>query len=219
MNRELIMTTLFQRLSSPPLVVNFTADVIGGSVDLAAVSDTAGLRVGMPISGPGVPENATLAQIEPTLALSIPADNDVLAAPLTQGFQTVGRRLRQPEAIADYPAMFMIELGETHPPRRSTDMARVGLGVEIWIYTHFGQDPDAEPASALNALLDAIQTAIDPPPNQSGGYRQNLGLHGIHYCRIEGDLAKDPGFAGGLAGAIIPVVISAAAGIDTHAAA
>jgi len=65
MNREAIIGALLNKLGGPPLVVPFTADTTTGSATLANVSSTAGLMVGMPVTGDGVSDGATVATVSP----------------------------------------------------------------------------------------------------------------------------------------------------------
>jgi hypothetical protein len=97
MNREVVMTALFDLLTGPPMVFGFTADTTTGDEVLANVSDTTGLMLGMPISGPGIAEHSLIVDLSP-LTLSQAATGDNTAAPLTQGFQTASRRRAQQPA-------------------------------------------------------------------------------------------------------------------------
>jgi len=200
----MIMAALLDRLTSPPLVVEFTADTTTGDVALANVSDTAGLMVGMPVSGDGVPADAAIATIDPTVTLSLPAVADRTASPMVQGLQTVERRMRDPNAEQDMPALYLVELSETHNYRSANAPALIEMNCEAWIYTKVGATENAIPAATLNILIDGIESALYPTPR---GYRQNLGLAGIHYCRIEGEVQKEPGHAGQLASVMIPLKI------------
>lgn len=217
MNRELIVSTLFDRLTRSPMIFNFVADLTEGSPDLANVSDTSGMLVGMPIAGDGVPLDAVLATIEPGVSLSLPATKDVTASPLTQGFQTVDRRLSHALDEVDMPALYLLDIGEEHPPRPSREPTRIGIQCEVWIFSRSGEDPSAKPSTVLNIMVDALERALDPPHDSPTGIRQDLGLHGVLSCRIEGEVQKDPGHAGNLAGAIIPIRILAAQGVRTYA--
>ena len=120
MNRETIVTALLNKLTAPPLVFPFTADLTTGSTTLANVSDTSGLMVGMPVAGDGVSADASIATVTPEVTLSLPAIADRTASPLLQGFQTTGRRLRDPGAEQDMPALYLVELNELHAYRGST---------------------------------------------------------------------------------------------------
>jgi len=211
MNREVIVGALLGKLSGPPLVVPFTADTTTGSATLANVSSTAGLMVGMPVSGDGVSDGAAIATVSPEVTLSLPAIADRTAAPLLQGFQTVERRLRDPNAEQDMPALYLVELNEIHGYRESTRAMLVELNCEAWIFTRVGADQNAVPAAMLNTLIDAVERALSAGPE---GFRQNLGLHGVHYCRIEGELQKDPGHSAQTAMAVVPIKIAAAQHID-----
>ena len=215
MNRETIVGALLSKLGGPPLVVPFTADTTTGSATLTNVSSTAGLMVGMPVTGDGVSDGAAVATVEPAVTLSLPAIADRTAAPLLQGFQTVERRLRDPNAEQDMPALYLVELNEVHGYRESTRAMLVELNCEAWIFTRVGADQNAVPAGMLNTLIDAVEHALYPLP---GSLRQNLGLHGVHYCRIEGELQKDPGHSAQTAMAVIPIKIAAAQHVDNVAA-
>jgi hypothetical protein len=212
MNRETIVGALFSKLTGPPLVVAFTADLTSGSATLGNVSDTAGLMVGMPVAGDGVSEGATIATVAPAVTLSLPALADRSAVSLLQGFQTTGRRLRDPAAEQDMPALYLVELNELHAYRGSTSGVVVELNCEAWIFTRVGADANAVPAAALNTLIDAVERALTPVGTH---FRQNLGLNGIVYARIEGELQKDPGHSAQTAMAVIPIKIAAAQHVDT----
>jgi len=218
MNRELVMSTLFARLQQPPMIFNFAADTTTGDVTLANVSDTSGMLVGMPISGDGVADGSVLATITPTVTVSLPSTADRTQSPLIQGFQTASRRLAHAAREADMPAMYLLDVGEDHPTRESTRPYFVLIYCELWVFSKAGEDPNAVPSTALNNIIDAIEKVLNPTGSQpGGGVRQPLGLNGVLYCRIEGEVQKDPGHDGRLAMAIIPLRISAASNLETKA--
>lgn len=218
MNRELVMSTLFTRLQQPPMVFNFTADTTTGDVTLANVSDTSGMLIGMPISGDGVADGSVLATITPTVTVSLPMTADRTGSALTQGFQTASRRLNHAFQEADMPAMYLLDVAEEHPQRGASSAYLMLMHCELWIFSKAGEDPDAIPAAALNNLIDAIERALNPTGNErpGGGLQQTLGLKGVWYCRIQGEVQKDPGHDGRLAGAIIPILIQVAPSLDTE---
>jgi hypothetical protein len=213
MNREIIMNALFSKLTTPPLLVNFTADTTTGDVALTNVSDITGLMVGMPVAGDGLPGDVVIATLSPTVTVSLPAIADRSASQMTQGFQTAARRLRDPSAEQDMPALYLIELGETHQYRGSNSPALIELNCEAWIYTKIGGIESAVPAAMLNMLIDGVERALYPTPT---GYRQNLGVNGVLYCRIEGEVQKDPGHNGQIASAAIPLKIVVGQSSDTY---
>jgi hypothetical protein len=211
MNRELIMTALFNKLTAPPLVFNFTADTTSGDVTLANVSDAAGLMPGMPVAGDGLPADAIIATTAPAVTISLPAIADRTAVALTQGFQTAARRLADPNAEQDMPALYLIELGELHTWQDHKPI--VELNCEAWIYTKAGATENAVPATTLNALTDGVERALYPTPR---GFRQNLAVAGVIYCRIEGEVQKDPGHNGPIASVTIPLRILVGASAETY---
>jgi hypothetical protein len=209
MNREIIMQALFGKLTSAPLVFNFTADTGTGSITLGNVSDVSGLMVGMPVMGDGLPIEATIATITPTVTVSLPAIADRTASPMTQGFQTAVRRLRDANAEQDMPALYLVELNEVHPDRGSNEPAMVDINCEAYLFTRVAadQNQDGVPIAGLNALIDGIERALYPTP---AGYRQNLNISNVLFCRIEGEVQKDVApTANGIIGALIPLKIRA----------
>jgi hypothetical protein len=212
-NREVIVNALFNRLVAPPLVYDFTADTMTGDVTLANVSDTSGLMVGMPVIGDGLPADAIIATIDPSVTISLPAISDRTASAITQGFQTAARRLADPRVEQDMPALYLVEVNEMHPFRGSNSAVLIELNCEVWIYTRVGADQNAIPAATLNMLIDGIERALYPTPQ---GFRQNLGINGVLYCRIEGEVQKDPGHNGQIAGAIIPLKIAVGSSEDNY---
>jgi hypothetical protein len=212
MNREVIINALINKLVAPPLVFEFTADTATGDVVLHAVSDTTGLMVGMPVTGDGLPAEAVVATIYPEITVSLPAIADRSGSAMIQGFQTVARRLADPNAEQDMPALYLVEVNEVHPARGSNEAALIELNCEALVFTKVGADQNAIPAATLNMLIDGIERALYPTPT---GFRQNLGVNGVLYCRIEGEIVKDPGHTAGIAYATIPLKIVVGQSADT----
>jgi hypothetical protein len=213
MIREIIINALFNLLTARPLVYNFAADTTTGDVTLANINDASGLMVGMPVTGDGLPADTVIATINPAVTVSLPAIADRTASAMTQGFQSASRRLAHAIEEADMPALYLIETNEIHPPRESGGAALIELNCEAWIFTTVGADANAVPATTLNNLIDGIERALYPTPQ---GFRQNLGVNGVLYCRIEGEVQKDPGHNGQIAGAIVPLKIVVGQSADTY---
>ena len=114
------------------------------------------------------------------------------------------------------PALYLLDIAEQHFPRQSNEPGRIIIECELWVFSDVGEDPDAVPAGELNTLLDALERAIDPPITSPLGRRQNLGLHGVQYARIEGEVQKDPGHNGRMAGAIVPIKIMVGQNVDNY---
>jgi hypothetical protein len=217
MNRELIMQTLFARLTGAPLVFNFTADTAAGDPVLFNISDTSGLAVGMPVFGPAIPAGTTIAALTPVVALSNPAAAAQAGIAMSQGLQTYGRRLKPWTEVAAQPALFLVQANETFPglsdipARQSSVPARIELLAYAWIYAR-AADPDSVPDTLLNVLLDALEQALDPPPTAPTGRWQSLGLSGVLHARIEGELLRDGGHFDGHAVCRVPIAVRAVQG-------
>lgn len=212
MNRETIVGALLNKLTGPPLVFGFTADTTSDSTALANVSDPSGLMTGMPVAGAGLSPETTIATLSP-VTLSLPALADGTGVSLVQGFLTTGRRLLDPSAEHDMPALYLVELNELHGYRQSNAPALVELNCEVWMYTRVGAEANAVPAAMLNTLIDALERALYPTP---GGFRQTLGVPGVHYARIEGEVQKDPNHSGQIALAVVPIKIVVAQSVETQ---
>jgi hypothetical protein len=212
-NREVIITALFNKLVSPPLVFDFTASTTTGSTTLTSVSDTSGLMVGMPVIGDGLPADATITAITPDVTISLPAIADRTASAMTQGFQTIARRLADPRAEQDMPALYLVETDEVHPSASVGSPALIELNCVLLIYTKVGADRNAVPAATLNMLLDGIERALYPIPRTLW---QNLGVKGVRDVRIIGEVMKDPGHDGEVAGAVVPIRIIVSQGEDNY---
>ena len=126
-------------------------------------------------------------------------------------FKTVGRvwvpsnKLDPPQL----PALFMVENNEHATHSAPGRPAKWLLDVDVVIYARNegeSQAPGAEnyvPATALNNLLDAVESAIAPPVSTSV---QTLGGL-VQHCWIEGKIEKDAALQGANSLAVIPIKI------------
>lgn len=215
MNRETIMQALFAKLNSAPLVFDFIANIEHGSPVLQNVSDDSGLFEGLPVSGDGIQTDAVLISINPP-TMSLPAKKSANQITVRQGFINTGRRLVAWEECEEQPAMFLCAGDEIHPDRPPSAAAKIEIAAEVYIYTKAGEDPDAIPEAALNRFIDALEKALDPKPTSPTGMWGGLGLRGVIYCRIQGDLVKATGDNGAQAAAVIPIRILVAQGQTTR---
>jgi len=122
------------------------------------------------------------------------------------GYATANRRLRHWADVspAEMPAIFMAEKGGTAVNKALGAPIVWTLHADFYIYAH-SSDPYLAPATVLNPLLDALETAL--APNQTTGIL-NLGLPNmVTHAYIEGKVDTDEGVLGDLAVAIIPVAI------------
>jgi hypothetical protein len=115
------------------------------------------------------------------------------------GVKTFSRKLRHWSDVpaSEQPALFMaaqnqavIVDGLGIPPKRN-------LPVRLYLYSQ-SHDPALQ-----NELLDALEKALEPAPNEIA-----LTLGGlVSHCRIEGEIELDEGLLGEQAVAIIPISI------------
>jgi hypothetical protein len=200
-SRETVMTALFSALIAS-VKTSFTADTAANSVTLGAPSTSAGLFVGLPVFGAGIPRGAVIATLSP-LTLSLAATADGTAIALTTGFLTFSRRFKFWTEVQAQPALFLRDGDEElHYPNTSLQIQT--MKAEIWIYSNAGENPDLAPVIALNNLLDAVQSTFAPDNRQTNTFTLG-GL--VNWCRMIGKVEKDPGDADGQAIAVAEVEI------------
>ncbi len=191
--RETIMTALFDVLVASVKTM-FTADTSIDSPILTNPSTESGLFVGLAVFGVGIQQGALIENLSP-LTLSLPATANGAGVQMQTGFLTTGRRLIPAVNVAAQPALFLrdteedLEYREDSTPTRLS-LQRQTIKAEIWIYSLAGLNPDAVPATALNNLLDAVQTAFDPDDPMTGRFTLG-GL--VDWCRLSGKILKSPG--------------------------
>ena len=95
------------------------------------------------------------------------------------------------------------ELSETCNQGEESSPEKTTFNIELWVMINNGQDPNEEPISALNTLLDQIDAALAPDP-----YQNTLTLGGlVSHCWIDGTVDKQAGDIGGIGIARIPIKI------------
>jgi hypothetical protein len=118
-------------------------------------------------------------------------------------FVTTSRRLRHWSDVgaAEQPALFMIQKSETAEERRPLPV-KWRASVDLYLYAQ-APDETTAPATVLNPLLDALETALAPDPVS---HVQTLGGL-VQHCWVSGRIATDEGVLGGQSVAIVPVEI------------
>lgn len=123
-------------------------------------------------------------------------------------FNTVTRRVRGTGDFnsSDYPVLMIDELSETCIQGFDSSPEMTTFNIEMWVIINNGQDPNDEPISALNDLLDKIDAALAtdlPHP-----YKQVCTLGGlVQHCWIDGTIDKQAGDINGIGIARIPIKI------------
>lgn len=120
---------------------------------------------------------------------------------LTSGstFLTTGRRVLPWNKVSSQPALFLRHVGETVADRPTGMPPRTILECEAWIYNKVGDD--TVPDTAMNALLDTVETLLLPPPADDA---QTLGGL-VQHCWIEGKTEIYPGDLDNQAIAVVPI--------------
>ena len=183
----------------------FTATATTGSAVLTNPSSIAGLQVGLPVFGPNVQRGATITSLSP-LTLSLPALGNYIGATYASGFQTISRRFKFWTDCAAQPALFLRDSDEELDyPQGQAVLQMQTMKAELWIYSAAGENPDAAPATALNNLLDAVQSVFAPDDPSSGRFTLG-GL--VFWCRLERRIQQSPGDIDPPAIAVVDVEIT-----------
>jgi hypothetical protein len=187
-SRETIMTALFDTLVAS-VRTSFTADTLATSTTLGSPSSLAGLFMGLPVVGIGIPRGAVIATLDPALTLSLPATADGTAVAFTTGFLTFSRRFKFWTEVSAQPALFL-RGGDEDLQYRNIVLQEQTMKAEVWIYSKAGANPDLAPEIALNNLLDAVQSAFAPDNRMTNTFTLG-GL--VNWCRMAGRIEKIPG--------------------------
>lgn len=119
-------------------------------------------------------------------------------------YATASRRLQLwTDSGLKFPCLFMAERGDTYVRATESTPGTVTVLVEVYIYTQPALDSGVIPATLLNNLLDALDTALAPSPLTGLQTLGNL----VSHCWVEGKVMKDPGDLDGFGVAVVPVKI------------
>ena len=104
------------------------------------------------------------------------------------------------------PFLTMLKTGEQRG-RQSEGLPALTINAHVFVYLSAGMDPEDVPDSAMNTLLDAIDTAVAPGGADAlNGNKQTLGGLVAH-CYPFGPVFVDTGDIDGKAVAAIPFQI------------
>ena len=125
------------------------------------------------------------------------------------GLVLTSRRLRHFGDLspAQMPALFMQQRRETPTNTKTGLPLEYVFEVALFLYVHAGEDPNAVPVPTINALIDAVLATLAGNVMDSA---QTLGGL-VHYCRQQGSIEIEEGWAGNVAIVMIPIEIMAPA--------
>jgi hypothetical protein len=121
-------------------------------------------------------------------------------------FPTISRRWRMPDQIApeSRPALFQVQTGERAKTNANGEPLIWIATVDLMIYTQGSSDEQTVPSQELNALMDAVESALAPSANSDG----KLTLGGrVSHCRPQGAVRITENVSGAIAMAVLPVEI------------
>ena len=104
------------------------------------------------------------------------------------------------------PFLTMLKTGEQRG-RQTEGLPALTINAHVFVYLSAGMDPEDVPDSAMNMLLDAIDTAVAPSGTDAlAGNKQTLGGL-VSHCYPFGPVFVDTGDIDGKAVAAIPFQI------------
>lgn len=135
---------------------------------------------------------------------------------LDQGFQTFTREQVAPQQIQLWNVLSLLGGNEMWPgptgreARQSNRPAIVTLEFLLWIYAK------AAPGQLRETVMNNIRGAINKTLAPDTGYRQTLGLRGVKYCAIEGNVIRAPVPNSDQIYAHVPIYVEVIDGVETE---
>lgn len=135
---------------------------------------------------------------------------------LNLGFVTFTRDQVNPMQIQQWNVLCLLGGNEMWPgptgreARQSNRPAIVTLEFLLWIYAKAG--PSQLRETLMNNILDALIKTLAP----ATGYRQTLGLKGIKYCAVEGNIIRAPVQNSDQIYGHVPILVEAIDGVETE---
>lgn len=122
-------------------------------------------------------------------------------------YTTKSRRIQSFADVApnSMPAIFQVKKNEQYIDAGTGVPTKKIMLLDLYIYAWEPLN-SAIPATQMNSLLDALDTALKPLPSMLSGTQQTLG--GLVYdCQIDGTIETDEGTLGQKSVAIVPIKI------------
>jgi len=126
-----------------------------------------------------------------------------------RGFKTVSRRVKlfSDVAINQQPACYQAEHTEMSQQITNLPYKRT-WGAQWIIYQATGKSPGGIPTIENNLILDAVEKALAPKPQDPGFPDQRNTLNGlVWHCFIDGTVFKDPGDIDDQGMLVVPITL------------
>lgn len=129
--------------------------------------------------------------------------------PVMVGFVTRTRRIK---LFSDVPTPEQPWLGQAEHAENSQQVSNLPYK-RVWkatwmVYHCAGLEPNSEPTIWNNLIIDALETALAPKPEDEGFFDERNTLSGlVWHCFIDGEVFKDPGDIDNQALITVPISI------------
>lgn len=124
-------------------------------------------------------------------------------APVMKGFNTVTREIA---LFSDVDAARQPWVGQAEHSEQSTQVSNrpyKRTWAASWMVYHMGPSPRA---IWTNLIIDALEAALAPLPQDEGHFENRNTLSGlVYHCFIDGEVFKDPGDIDGQALIVVPI--------------
>lgn len=123
-----------------------------------------------------------------------------------KGFLEVSRRVKLFGDAQQKPSLFLAQ-GRENIERGPRMLRTATMAFSVIIYHDVGRDIGAIPAKENNAIIDAIEAALNPTMYDQGFPDYNTLGNLVHSCSINGSIQAEPGDLDGEAMIVIPIVL------------
>lgn len=125
-------------------------------------------------------------------------------------YETFAKRQRRIRLFSDVPSEEQPWLGQAEHAETSqqvTGMPYKRIWAAQWmVYHQAGLQPNAEPTIRNNLIIDALEAALAPKPQDQGFFDERNTLMGlVYHCFIDGEVFKDPGDIDNQAMIVVPI--------------
>lgn len=125
-------------------------------------------------------------------------------------YETFKTRTRRIKLFSDVPGPEQPWIGQAEHAETSqqvTGMPYKRIWAAQWmIYHRNGDQPKSEPTIRNNLIIDALEAALAPKPQDQGFFDERNTLMGlVYHCFIDGEVFKDPGDIDNQALIVVPI--------------
>ncbi len=130
-------------------------------------------------------------------------------APELVGFKTRTRRIKLFSDVGKGSQPWIGQAEHNETAAQVSNLPYKWVWTAQWmVYHQAGLQPDSEPTVWNNLIIDSLEKALQPKPQDEGYFdRRNTLLGLVYHCYIDGEVFKDPGDIDNQAMIVVPIKI------------